>query len=389
MKRNIQLSYIILALNMAWFWLGTWVLYYLKFTNYAGIGLIEIVTIVVGFLLEIPTGAFADLFGKKKTLQIALFFGFVGSFIMFSAQNLNHLLISVFILAAGGALLSGTSDALIYDSLKELKEESKFATILSKIEKYNLVCLAIASFIGGFLYELNPGLPYLGTAIAMFIAFLLAFFLTEPAVDTEKFSFKGYLSQSKKGFTELFQSKNEVNWILRLIVIFSFATILTEVLDPALAIDFGFTEKGLGILYAVIPLITALGAHFYPKFKDKYGKEVILGFIIVTFLVSAFISPWAGLILGGSTLIYRSMFYSVVNIMSSDTVNKLVESKYRATTLSTFTMLRKLPYVIFAYAIGVYMDVLSPSRVVMVLSVVFFVAFLLVLLFKRKSILLS
>ena len=70
MKRNIKLLKFILPLNQAWFWLGIWILYYLRFTNYTGIGLIEAVVITTGFIFEIPTGALADLIGKKKTIII-------------------------------------------------------------------------------------------------------------------------------------------------------------------------------------------------------------------------------------------------------------------------------------------------------------------------------
>ncbi|MCD8485138.1 hypothetical protein LRY60_06175 [Candidatus Woesebacteria bacterium] len=58
MQRNIFLTRIIFSLNTAWFWLGIWVPYYLLFTNYAGIGIIETTVVVSAFLMELPTGAF-------------------------------------------------------------------------------------------------------------------------------------------------------------------------------------------------------------------------------------------------------------------------------------------------------------------------------------------
>lgn len=45
-NRNIYLSYLLAFCKNSWFWLGIWVFYYLRFTNYAGIGLIE--TIMIG-----------------------------------------------------------------------------------------------------------------------------------------------------------------------------------------------------------------------------------------------------------------------------------------------------------------------------------------------------
>jgi len=67
MKNNILIAYILAFAKNTWFWLGIWIFYYLRFTNYAGIGLIETVLTVTTTLSEIPTGAVADLLGKKKT----------------------------------------------------------------------------------------------------------------------------------------------------------------------------------------------------------------------------------------------------------------------------------------------------------------------------------
>ena len=44
--KNIAISYILTFCKNSWFWLGIWVFYYLRFTNYAGIGIIETLLIV-------------------------------------------------------------------------------------------------------------------------------------------------------------------------------------------------------------------------------------------------------------------------------------------------------------------------------------------------------
>lgn len=41
MERNIQIAYLLAFLKNTWFWLGVWVFFYLSYTNYAGIGIIE------------------------------------------------------------------------------------------------------------------------------------------------------------------------------------------------------------------------------------------------------------------------------------------------------------------------------------------------------------
>ena len=64
--KNVKIAYVLSFLWRSWFWLGIWVFYYLRFTDYAGIGLLEAVMITTASLGEIPTGAIADVWGKKK-----------------------------------------------------------------------------------------------------------------------------------------------------------------------------------------------------------------------------------------------------------------------------------------------------------------------------------
>lgn len=155
MTRNIYLAYFLAAMKNSWFWLGIWVLYYLKFTNYAGIGIIETIMIGTTTLAEIPTGAVADLLGKKKTLILSFLLEAIGGFIMALALNFNQLAFSVFVLCVGGALYSGTFDALVYDSLKQVKKESNYDKILANISTITLITITLASIIGGFLYSFN------------------------------------------------------------------------------------------------------------------------------------------------------------------------------------------------------------------------------------------
>jgi len=63
--RNITIAYTLSFLWKCWFWLGIWVFYYLRFTDYAGIGFLEAVMITTATIGEIPTGAIADILGKK------------------------------------------------------------------------------------------------------------------------------------------------------------------------------------------------------------------------------------------------------------------------------------------------------------------------------------
>jgi MFS family permease len=121
LENNIRIIYLLAALRNPWFWLGIWVFYYLRFTNYTGIGVIETILFFTVFIMEIPTGAVADLFGKKRTLIFGFFLQGVCNLLMAYTPNVYGLMLAVFLGGVGMTCISGTLDALLFDSLKNKK----------------------------------------------------------------------------------------------------------------------------------------------------------------------------------------------------------------------------------------------------------------------------
>jgi len=209
MKKNINLLNLIIPLNYTWFWNGIYLIYYLRITNYSGIGLIEGIMIPLGLLIEIPTGVVSDLFGKKRTLILAFLLNAIASFLLAIVLTPFQLLFSIMFTVIAGALYSGTSDAILYDSLKSINEEERFEKTLSHIKTQSLITVAIASIIGGILYNINVQYPWFIRSIFLLVGVVLCLFLKEPPFDSIKFSVKSFINQNKQGFVYIF--KNNIN----------------------------------------------------------------------------------------------------------------------------------------------------------------------------------
>lgn len=357
--RNIRLAYLLAYLNASWFWLGIWVLYYLLFTDYAGIGFIETVMIATGFLFEIPTGAIADLLGKKKSLICAFLLVTIGNAIMGLAVGFYHLILSVFIINLGNAFYSGTFEAFVYDTLKQKDQQQKYEKVLSNIKTIQLLGYASSSVLGGFMYSFNHGLPFLAVAGASLLAMVISFFLIEPKVDSIKYTFQNYLKQNREGIKQLFRSKNITQQSLLLISTSSFLVIVWEVLDSIIAVDYGLTEKQLGIFWAVTFVIASVSSQLTPrivKLLPQLRSIAVFSLIIAT---SYIIYPLLSVIVGLLGIILRNAAQPIIDTIGSNQINANTESKYRATTLSAFQMLKKIPYVFTAYFLGRAMDIIS------------------------------
>ena len=357
--RNIRIAYLLAAMKNSWFWLGIWIFYYLRFTNYAGIGLIETILIVTLTLMEIPTGAIADLLGKKKTLILAFLFELIGGLMMAIAPNFSVLAGSVFVMCVGGALYSGTLEALVYDSLKQEGNQKKYDRVISKINSIGLLTPAICGAVGGFLYLIEPKLPFYANAAGYGIGLFLSFWLTEPVIDTEKFTLSNFIRQTRQGLLQLTRSTDIKKQTIMLLSIGFFVVIVDEMLNSFLGFEFGFGAKQLGMLTAVIYLISAAATQLTPwirhKFGDNYSNFVVGGLIAISLIIS----PIIGIIVGGITLAFRSSLQAIFGSMASVTINNNSESKYRATTISTFNMIKNIPYALSAFFLGSLADQIS------------------------------
>lgn len=372
MTRNIFLAYLLVFCKNSWFWLGIWVFYYLRFTNYAGIGLIETVLITTMTLTEIPTGAIADLFGKKKTLLLSFFLQATGALWMAMTPNFSGLAFSVFVMGVGGTLYSGTLEALVYDTLKQNERESAYDRVVSIMSSIQLIAPAICGALGGFLYVISPRLPFLANASFYIIGMIASLLLVEPIIDTVKFSWENYFNQTKQGIKQLTQTISIRNQTLLLLSIGVIGVIVDEMLYSFLGVEFGLKAESIGIVWAIIFLISAAAVQATPFIRKFLGNKkavIITGGVIALTLIA---SPILGFTLGVVSILVSSTFLAILANLTSIVINKNTESKFRATTLSTFNMFKNIPYVLCAYFIGSLSDTISAKNTAFVLGFILF-----------------
>src|ERR1044072_1713308 len=75
------------------------------------------------FLLEGPTGTVADYFGRKWSLALGAMVGGLAALVNVSDLTLPNFLFADVLFAISYTLNSGADEALVYDTLKAMKEE--------------------------------------------------------------------------------------------------------------------------------------------------------------------------------------------------------------------------------------------------------------------------
>lgn len=116
----------------------------------AQIGLAETVFHITSLLLEIPSGVFADLFGRKKMLLLASLFRMIGNIVMIFSDNLFMVCLSIAFYAASYNFASGSGDALAYDSLKLVQKEAYYENYASNQLIIYRLCNGLSTMCAGF-----------------------------------------------------------------------------------------------------------------------------------------------------------------------------------------------------------------------------------------------
>lgn len=109
------------------------------------IGLAESVFHVVSLLCEVPSGMAADLLGRKKTLVSGGVCMVLQSLLMAFASDLFTICFAMGLNAMAMTMFSGTSTALLYDSLKTEGREDEYIQVSANSSQISMLANAIGS----------------------------------------------------------------------------------------------------------------------------------------------------------------------------------------------------------------------------------------------------
>lgn len=380
---NVRTAYILSFVSEIYFPIAIWLFFYNQYLSFAQIALLSGIGGLASILLEIPTGAFADIFGRRIAIVIS-YIAFTISMLGIAYSHTLPAFIFFAILAAlSNALYSGSLEALVYDSLKENNDEDKFEHVTSRMEAYTWIGLFVGSVIGGFLYQLNHSLPYFAQAFITALAGVASLKLVEPSLDSKKYHLSQMITQNLTGFKELFHNRTTTMTSLMFIVLGAGYYVASQILGISQAKEYGISPSLVGILFGAGYAISATASYLFPAMKRLLGNRVLL-VLSATALISSFLfARYAGVVLGAALIVLRISSSTTFRNSRSITFNAIFSSRNRATALSTLNLLSNIPYVLLAYFIGDTIDKTSPNSFAFTLGIVMTLALGIVLMGKQ------
>ncbi len=385
LKRNIWKFYLQQSLSGMFFCVPILVLFWqdngLSLTE---VMLLQSIFAILTVSLEIPSGYFADIYGRRITLLIGSLAGFIAIVIYSIGVNFYHFLLAEIFFAIRLSFYSGTTSAFLYDTLLDLKEEKRFKKIWGNALFLGMISLALSNVLGGFIAKID----FRYTLYASIPFFLILIPLTFSMIEPKKHDVivkRGYALELLKTLKSALLMNRKLRWIIIYSgIIFAFNQSILWGYQPYFKL-IGLDIAYFGIVFASFQLVAAFSSKYAYIIEAKLGQKYSL--IVLLFLVAG-----SYLLMGNFVYLFSFSFCFIQQFVRgfkkavvTDYINQLTTSNVRATVLSVESFIGRLIYALIIPFFGLIADLYSLKQALIILGVTALVSGLIILIILRKD----
>ena len=348
--------------------------------------LLNVIWAISIVIFEVPSGALADIVGRRRFVIFSAFLMILEMLILLLAPRYSSsvfwiLLINRILSGLAEACASGADEALTYDSLQSSDKDKEWATLIKTSMTYQSIGMLITMLLGAFLYDwslLTKIIPALGThftkdwglRIPIAINLLLAVYCFRTALqfqevenpketNTNSLTSKilDSFSQIKLVAIQIFKSHSIFSLIIFGFILDStlrmFVTLTTKYYR-----ELNVSESFFGILGATMALVGTVSSNWAHSFVLKFDRKTNFTILYVVtascFLAMLSIHNYFGLAL----VVILSLCMYFLGYFMSYYLNREAKSDIRATLLSFKGLSFNLAY---AFAGIIYAQVAKAS----------------------------
>ena len=299
------------------------------------VGFAETVFHITSLIAEIPSGMFADVFGRKKSLILSCVMSMLSALVRGFVPGFAAVCVSVGFSALSYNFISGSDSAIAYDTLLEAGQTDRYDRYISTQTAVYRISNGVATlFAGAAVIMGNRNAQILSLAIsAVNMVFLL--FLRENKVILKKADdslVKRIKDVYKGSFSFLKGNKKVAGLIFRNALVGGIDVLLLFFLQAKLPMT-GIPDWTLGPLLFIMSTGGILGALAARKVKNTtLGKLFVFCITLaVTGLLSEFTGVWYLMTIGGFVTAFAD---DLIQIRSDIALNRMVPAEQRATLIS-------------------------------------------------------
>jgi MFS family permease len=335
-------------------------------------------------VLNIPTGYFSDLFGRKKSLILAGSFLTLGTFIYSLGHNFNQFLVAEILYGMGISLIAGTDSALVYDTLKDLKQEELYKKIIGNALFYGLIAISVASIIGGFIGKIN--LRWTFYAMLPFTILLVPLSISMHEPKRYKIIFKKeQIYKLLEAIKFIFIKNKKVRWLIVYSgIIVGFNQTALWLYQPYFKLS-GLDIAYFGFVFAAFNIVAAISSKYAHKLEEKLGQKYSLIMLVFLLSISYILMSNFVYLFSFSFAFLQQFIRGFYRPVITDYINKITHSNIRATVLSAQDLIGRLFYAVIIPFVGWFADIYSLLQTLTIVGITTIVVGTTILLILHKD----
>lgn len=345
------------------------------------IGLLFAIREATVYILEVPTGIFADNYGRKTSLLICFISYIISFIIFFFITNFILASIAMFFFGIGEAFRSGTHKSIIYSYLEYKGWFDHKTFVYGRTRSFSLVGTSLSAFFSIFLVLNIPEMKWI--FILTIIPYVLDFLLiaSYPSYLNEKsgaeFSFKKFVHLTFAQLKNLFQNIRTTKLLLNSSIFDSIFKSSKDYIQPVLKhiiaatgiyIFASFTPEEnikiiLGLVYGIFYIFNSFASKNAYKVQKKISSEL---YIYYSFYIMGALFLLLSLMINLKITIVVIILFFVFSFMRNirkpmivDVFGNIVKTDQRATIHSVDSQLGAIFKIIVAPALGFLSEAFS------------------------------
>ncbi|MBP6858286.1 MAG: MFS transporter [Candidatus Pacebacteria bacterium] len=296
------------------------------------------------FFCEIPTGVFADVFGRKHSFVTACGLMALALFVYGSSQTLAGFIVAELICAVAHTFESGAFKAWFVDSLRHQGYEGNLSRIFGRERVIGQVAGGIAAITGSYLYAIHPTLPWYLSSVILIITMVAAHRIMKEDYFTRtmQLSWRNGLSTMRDtAVTSIRYGMNDraVRFTLIVTGIMSFAVMGLNMYWQPFFVNRSIDARNLGYIFGGIMIAIGIGSYLASRRKEGTDEKQL---IVVNMACTGVLVITAALVPGVALAVFVFLLHEIprgaLSPLMDSYLHTRIPSRERATISSFCSM---------------------------------------------------
>ncbi len=344
-------------------WMPIFFLYFSEILSLKEVLLLESIYYVAVVILEVPTGYFSDVVGRRFTLILGSVFLCAAAAFYLIGGSFWILVVGQLFFALNMSFLSGTNTVFHYESLQQLELDDSYGDREARVNKFGMIAGGTAALVGGLAATYGLYLAYIITLASGAISLIIALRFEEPKHESSE---GGVMSNviGQLTSTASYLNMRPLGWVFfYYVLIYAITHVPYEFYQSYLQILsdrqllFGWSVPVIsGLIYAGARYLGAFGAAYSMVWSRKFG---LAHFLIICLLAVNLI-----VLVMGSTLhsaivlvvLFRSLPWAAIKAPLNAIITPTIQSGQRATFHSMISLACRLSFFLTLLLLSLIVD---------------------------------